>query len=101
MLASETLALSEEIGNAFSMSMFLDESLNNDPQKTIPIKCFVDNSDLVETIKSTKVVAGKRLRIEIASIKEMLDKGEICSITWLKSDDQIAVSLKEVSHLTT
>ena len=64
--------------------------LNNDHQKTIPIKCFVRNSDLVEVIKSTKLVADKRLTIEIADIKEMLDKREICSITWLKSNDQIA-----------
>ena len=52
--------------------MFLGELLDNDHQKTIPIKCFVNNSDLVEAIKSTKLVADKRLRIGIASIKEML-----------------------------
>ena len=90
-LASETQALSEGIDNALSISMLLNELLNNDHQKTIPIKCFVDNSDLVETIKSNKLVADKSLRIETASIKEMLGKGEICSITWLKSNDQIAV----------
>ena len=70
-------------------------------KKTIPIKCFVDNSDLIEKIKSTKLVAEKRLRIEIASIKKMLDKGEICSLTCQKFNDQIAVLLKEVPHLTT
>ena len=97
MLASETLALLEGMDNAFSISMLLGELLRNN-QKTIPIKCFVDNSDLVEAIKSTKLVADKRLRIEIVSIKEMLDEGEICSITWLKSNDQIT---KVVLHLTT
>ena len=88
MLASETLALSGGIDNACSISILLVELLNNDHQKTIPIKCFVDNNDLVKVIKSTKLVADKRLRTEIASIKEMLDKGEICSITWLKSNNQ-------------
>ena len=71
------------------LKMLLDELLNNDHQKTIPIKCFVDNSDLVKAIKSTKLV-DKRLRTEITSIKEILDNWEICSITWLKSNDQIA-----------
>ena len=89
MLASETLALSKWIDNAFSISKLFGELLNNDHQKTNPIKCFIDNSDLIEVIKSTKLVADKRLRIEIASIKEMLDKGEICSITWLKCNEQI------------
>ena len=55
MLASETLALSEGIDNAFSISMLLGELLNNDHQETIPIKCFIDNSDLVKVIKSTKL----------------------------------------------
>ena len=91
MMASETLALSERIDNTFSIIMLLSELLNNDHQKTIPIKCFGGNSDLVEAIKSTKLVADKRLRIEIANIKEMLDKVEICSITWLKFNDQIGV----------
>ena len=79
--------------------MILGELLNNDHQKTIPIKCFVDNSDLIKVVKSTKLVADKRLRLEITSIKEMLDKGEICSITWLKFNDQIASCLKEVPYL--
>ena len=99
MLASETLTLSEGIHNAFNISMILGELLNNDHQKTIPIKCFVDNSDLIKVVKSTKLVADKRLRLEITSIKEMLDKGEICSITWLKFNDQIASCLKEVPYL--
>ena len=63
-LASETLVLSEGVDNAFCISMLLGELLINDHQKTIPIKL-------------TKFVADKRLRIEIASIKEMLDWGEI------------------------
>ena len=56
-LASETLTLSEGIDNAFSISMLLGELLNNDHQKIIPTKYFVDNRDLVEVFKSTKVVA--------------------------------------------
>ena len=72
--------------------MLWDELLNNDRQKTIPIKCFVDNS---EAIKSTKLVADKRLRIEIASIKEMTDKGEMCTITWLCHNDHIPNCLRK------
>ena len=53
MLASETLALSEGVDHIFNISVLLGELLNNDHQKTIPMKCFVDNSDLVEVIKST------------------------------------------------
>ena len=75
--------------------------LGDNHQKTAPLKCFVDNNDLVEAIKLSKLMADKTLRIELASIKEMLDKGEICSVTWLKSNDQIAVKQKEVPHLTT
>ena len=77
--------------------MLLSELLNNDHQKTISIKCFVDNSDLVEAIKSTKLVADKRLRIEIANMKEMLNKREISSVTWLNSNDQLANYLTKIT----
>ena len=40
MLASETLALSEGIDNAFNISMLLGKLLNNDQQNAIPIKHF-------------------------------------------------------------
>ena len=100
MLARETLTLSEGKDDAFSISMLLSELLNNHHQKTIPLKCFVDHSNLVEAIKSTKLVVDKKLRIEIASIKEILDKGEICLVTWLKSNDQIANCLSKRDALT-
>ena len=38
------------------------------------------NSFCYKAIKSTKLVADKRLRIVIASIKEILDKREIYSV---------------------
>ena len=38
------------IDSTFRISILIGELLNNDHQKTIPIKCFEDSSDLVEAI---------------------------------------------------
>ena len=89
-LASETLALSEGIDHAYSIAMLFGEMLNNDCNKTIPIRCYVDNGDLVESVKSSKSVQDKRLRIEVASIKQMLERKEITSVQWVGTKDQIA-----------
>ena len=64
--------------------------LHNDYNKTIPISCYVDNGDLVESLKSSKSVQDKRLRIEIASMKQMLDRKELTQVKWVSTKDQIA-----------
>ena len=45
------------------------------------MKCFVDNKSLVQAVHSTKAVDDKRLRIEIAYIKELLEKGEVNQVS--------------------
>lgn len=37
----------------------------------VPITAFVDNKSVVEALKSTQMVDDKRLRIDIAAIKEI------------------------------
>lgn len=39
---------------------------------SVPIVCVTDNFSLVDALKSTKFVAEKRLRLEISSIKELI-----------------------------
>ena len=95
-LASETLALSDGVDSAFSIAMLFGEMLYNDSSKTIPITCYVDNADLVEALKSQKSVTDKRLRIEIASMKQMLDRKELKAVQWVGSKDQIANCLTKL-----
>ena len=56
----------------------------------MPIEAIVDNKNLHSIIYSTKLISEKRLRIDIATIKEMLSRGEIYKITWKQTTFQIA-----------
>ena len=57
---------------------------------TLPqVQCMTDNASLVESIKSTKLVPDKRLRVDIARLKEMISNNEV-SLHWVKGQDQLS-----------
>ena len=85
-LAAETLALVEALDMAFYLGSVLSEIIS----VKIPIECYVDNKSLWENTQSTKNVTEKRLRIDLASIKEMLQNGEISAIHWVESSNQLS-----------
>ena len=60
--------------------------LNN---QTLPIKCITDSKSLHDTVYSSKEVTGKRLQIQLSTIRESLEKGEIESVLWVNSKDQL------------
>ena len=60
------------------------------PSIKLPIYAKTDNKDLVESIYSTKMVKDKRLRIELASIKEVIGNNLIEAIIWIESGLQLA-----------
>lgn len=67
----------------------------------IPIYSYVDNHSLVENVHSTKNVNEKRLRIDLAALKELVQEGCL-SLKWVKSNLQLADCLtkKGVNTLT-
>ena len=67
--------------------------------KGFPLNCYIDNRSLFENIHSTKAVSEKRLRIDIASIKQMVDSGEISLVKWIPAGYQIADSFTKSVHL--
>ena len=90
-LAAETLALEQALEMCFMMKSLLCELLNKEmSNKVLPIKCYVDNKSLVDSIFSTKTVTEKRLKIDICIIRGMLSKNEVYSIEWCKSESQLA-----------
>ena len=86
-LAAETLALADCVDEAIHITGLISEILNIPMLK---IYCYVDNRSLVDALKSSKPVDGKRLRIEMAVIKEMISKHEIESVTWIPTSSMIA-----------
>ena len=90
-LASEALALLNGVDCVISILMLLNELLFDkyDAYK-IPIKCYVDNNDLYQAIYSDKHVTERRLRIELNSLKQLIQSGEISTINWVQTEYQIA-----------
>ena len=81
-LAAEALALLDGAEEATHISSLISELFN---VKKLEIKCLVDNKGLVEALYSNKQVEGKRLRVEIAALKEMIETQEIAGVDWVPS----------------
>ena len=87
-IAAETLSMVDGLDMAVYLGCSLAELFTCD--KGFQLDCYIDNHSLFENIHSTKAVSEKHLRIDIASIKEMVDRGEISSVKWIPAGYQIA-----------
>ena len=85
-LAAETLALLDCSEAAINIAFTIKEITGQD----IPVSCFVDNKSLVDSVYSSKNVESKRLRIDIAVIRNMLTDKEIQNIYWIPTFSQLA-----------
>ena len=56
---------------------------------SIPIFSYVDNNDLYTSLHSTTLVSDKKLRIDIAAIKQTMSEENV-SVYWLRSSEMIA-----------
>ena len=52
--------------------------------------CFTDNKSLTDSLTSLKQVNDRRLRLEITVLRNMLEKEEITTVTWVNSSEQLA-----------
>ena len=85
-LAAETMALVEVAESAHYIQSILEDIGVNG----VSLKCFVDSKSLVDALRSMKQVDNKYLRINMAILKEMLQKGEITSVEWIDTKKQVA-----------
>lgn len=89
-LAGETLAMSEGIDSAIFLSTLYSELCAGSIAHPVPIVCVTDNFSLVDALKSTKFVTEKRLRLEISSIKELIQTKQVDQVLWSDTKDQLA-----------
>lgn len=90
-LAGETLALSDGIDNAvFLATLFSELTTGNAELNAPPLICVTDNHSLFDALKSTKQVSEKRLRLEISSIKELIQSKRIKRVLWSDTKTQLA-----------
>lgn len=89
-LASEALAVNEAADTGYLVATMLAEMLN---LPSLPIvHCFTDSKSLVDNVESTKVVSDKRLRVDVARLRQMIGRNEVV-LHWVEGCNQIADSL--------
>ena len=76
-LAAETLAFLD----CAEAAAFLPSAAFELTEHRFPIKCYVNNKSLVESLHSSRLVDDKRLRIDMAVLKDMMDQNEITSVS--------------------
>ena len=79
-LASETLALCDVADAAFLVASFLKEIFNLSRMPII--ECYTDNKSLIDNLKTSKIINDRRLRVDMARLKEMLRENEI-KVFWV------------------
>ena len=83
-LAAETLSLQQGYEAAYYISQILREMIGVE----LPIQAVVDIKSVVESLYSTRMVHDKRLRIDIAALKENL--GSNFDVKWCPGNEQLA-----------
>ena len=90
-IASEALSLQEGLESALYFRTIVEEIFRLE-RDSIPVTGFTDNKSVTEALKTTKLVDDKRLRIDIASIKEMILNNNV-QVKWCPGKVQLANSL--------
>lgn len=88
-IAAEALSLLEGLENTCYIRQMLQEILGI-VKIQIPIEAYIDNKSVTESIQSTKMVDDKRLRLDIAAIKELIETQQIQSVRWCPGKLQLA-----------
>ena len=86
-LSAETLALVECAEAASYLGRIIRDIAKC---QALAVHCFVDNRSLVEALDSSRGVEDRRLCIDIALLKDMLSRGEINSVSWVRTSEQLA-----------
>ena len=91
-IAAETLALLDGAESAVLLSHIVAELLGLEENRPT-VKCFVDNRSLVEALYSTKLVEDKLMRINMAVLRDMIQRGDLLRVSWVQSASQLADAL--------
>ena len=57
--------------------------------KPPPVTCVIDNKSLYETLRTTNVIKDLRLRVDVASLRQLVEDEEL-SVKWVDGQRQLA-----------
>ena len=87
-MAAEGQALGEGADESFAVQGFIRELHNG--RAELPITIRTDNYNLAQTVYSTNQITDKRLQMDLAIIREMLEKKELARVEWVPGEMQLA-----------
>ena len=98
----ETLSQVEAAEACFWLSSMLKEVMldSQDRSPQYSIECHTDSHQLYDAVYSIRPVLDKRLRIDIAVLKEMLERKELSQIKWIDKNCQLVDSLTKRGALS-
>ena len=86
-IASEALALGEAVDAGYLIASMVREVFS---LPTLPLLTgLTDNKSLKDTLYSTHIVEDPRLRVDIARIREMIERKEL-DVVWIRKEKQLA-----------
>lgn len=89
-LSAETLALIEAAESSYWLSSIIRDVVFDGKGLQIAMECYTDCKSLVDAAHSSKGILDRRLRVDIAILKEMIEKKEISKLSWITTKDQMA-----------
>jgi len=91
---AETLACVDATAEAIFVRQLLSEILYRDPKKQIiPITGLVDSRQLHDQVRSTGLCTDRRVRLDIAELREEVSNGVIKGIVWVPTGEMLADGL--------
>ena len=89
-LASEVSAIADAADSGHLIASMVKEIYKL--ESTQKIMLYTDSKSLKQNFESTKVIQDPRLRVDMARLKQMVDRAEI-EVRWVPSQLQLADSL--------
>ena len=88
-LEAESLSLVEGLKEGQYVKEMIEEAFNL-KENSIPMEAIVDNKSTYDAVHSTSTVSDKKLRRDIGSIKQQLNRGELRKLLWRPGNEQLA-----------
>ena len=85
-LSAEALALLDCAESAVFLSGIIREITGT----SLDIYCVTDCKSLHDALQSSNTLEDRRLRIDLAVLRDMLDRGEISKVSWVATSRQLA-----------
>ena len=87
--------------DAFDMSLVIKHDLQNITGKFVPLSMFTDSLSLFDVLTRAKTTTEKRLMIDLQTVKDSYDKKEIESVSFVRSEYNVADALTKVKKAST